>query len=197
MEIASPINPIGAPGGSLQGFIDAIMEMWPDWAATQGIEPPADTAPTEGVAALGAPPPVADATPQLPPIVPMENPAPTSQETEAAMQQNMFWDANDPSQYGIQQVPDEALFPPDMMMPPQSDVDNAATMTPESSPLMAAAGTALSGLKTPTAPQYNLPGAPGIPGTNSVNATLMQLLQAAGLQAPQTGTGMSLGQRIR
>lgn len=196
-----PSNPMaGGSAGSLQYFIDSIMEMWPDWAASQGLEPPdeaAAQAPASGpvVAPPGVPPPVADATPQLPPA---ENPAPPPSETEAAMRQNLFWDANDSSQFGIQEVPQEALFPADMLHPPQSDIDNAAVMRPpESSPLVAAAGAALSGIKTPQSPQYNLPSAPSVPRPNAVNETLLQLLQAAGLQAPQTGTGLQLGSRIR
>lgn len=184
------------------------MKLWPDYAAAEGIEPPDSVSqgseiPPEAQGAYPQPP---ISQPMAPPPVeaaplpvtsapePTPNPAPTPTETEAAMAQNNLTGIPQ----GIAEISEKELFPTDMLQPPQSDIDSAAVMSPEgSSPLMAAAGAALSGIRAPQAPQYNLPSAPGIPATKDVNATLLQLLQAAGLQAPAAATGMNLSQRIR
>jgi hypothetical protein len=167
-------------GGVFQDWMNSIMEMWPDWAATQGIEPPAEV--------VGTPEAVPEAMMKdQSRIAATENPAPSPEDVAATQQQ-----------YGVQEVPEEALFPPGVMASSQADVNAAPPMAPpQAPPMMAAIGTALSGIRAPQVPQYNMPSAPGIPGTNNVNATLLQLLQAAGLQAPQASTGLNLSSRIR
>ena len=191
--------------GSFQSFIDSIMKLWPDYAAAEGIEPPpsvsefSELPPVDQTVtppmAGPTPPPVASAPlPVTSAPEPTPNPAPTPTDTEAAMAQNQLTGIPQ----GIAEISEKELFPTDMLQPPQSDIDNAVVMSPEgSSPLMAAGAAALSGIRAPQAPQYSLPSAPGIPATKDVNATLLQLLQAAGLQAPSAATGMNLSQRIR
>lgn len=197
--------------GPMDGFMDALMKMWPDWAAGQGLSPPDDgtsavfDAPPVGNGGMVAqppvapdapapayPPPVANATQQLPP--------PQDAATAAADVPAMNVDAAtlmNGIQPGMAPTTDAQLFPTDMLQPPQADVNAAPPIEAPQSPLAAAAGSALSGLKTPGAPQYSAPSAPGVPGTHDINTTLMQLLQAAGLTAPQTPVGLQLGSRIR
>jgi len=188
-------------------FMNAIMNMWPDWAASQGIEPPADGVdfaagfPGKGgtqpvlpsvdapVTQPALPPPVA-AQSQLPPTEtpPPPEPDPSMPTAEQLTGQDM---------YRMQPTTNEQLFPTDMLQIPQGDINAAASTTPESSPMQAAMGTVLSGLKTPASPQYSQPSAPGIPAIKDINPTLLAVLQAAGLTAPQSPTGLGLGQRIR
>lgn len=195
--------------GTAEDFMNALMQMWPDWAQSQGLAPPDDGTPAVfsgapvgngGVSAPPVPdpsapaptyPPNVNATPQLPP--PQEA---TAQPPVPAMNVDASTLMNG-IQPGMAPTTNEQLFPTDMLQIPQADMAAAPPTTAPSSPLEAAAGAALSGLKTPAAPQYSPPSAPGVAGPHDINATLMQLLQAAGLTAPQSSTGLQLGNRIR
>lgn len=202
-NVSTPTKPM-----DMNSFMEAIMNMWPDWAASQGLEPPNSVSqgsefpadaqgipPAASTAQLPAPQAGASAVaPQAPASTVMPTPNPVPEDPTMAVDAAMLLQGTQP---GMEPTTNQQLFPTDMLQIPQADIEAAPKIEAPASPMQTAMGAALSGIKTPQAPQYTLPSPPNLPALKDINPTLLAVLQAAGLTAPQTSTGLSLGQRIR
>lgn len=167
-------------------LMESIMKIWPDYAAENNLEPPADSGLVGQDTTV---PPAQEATlprdDRLP--IPEPNPVP---EQSAQIDPAMLSGTDD---YRMQPTTNEQLFPTDVLQIPQGDINAAADITPPSNPLMAVTGQALSGIQTPQTVQNQAPSPPSIPATKDINPTLLAVLQAAGLTAPQTKPISALG----
>jgi hypothetical protein len=165
--------------------MDLLFEMWPSFAAEQGIPAP-DVGPITTAEVSPAPDPT-----QVQ-VVPEPLLAPEQQF------QNIIEPQEVPSEASIEEVPidDTNLFPTDALQVSQSDVDSAApleTSEIETSRL----GKALSGIKMPVGAGMRSPDAPGLPAVHPVESNLFALLTAAGIAPRQVSPGLGLGQRLK
>lgn len=175
---------VGANGASNVGksMGDWLLQLWPDWAAQQGLEPPttdvsaaanSQTAPSTISPGSGPqgqianpqpnpapeiPPPNADNNPILPPL-----PADVPQ-------------VNAPAGMSFNGAPNQVQ---NVSAAEQAQADQNAAQ-----PI----GAALSGVQPVQNAGLPYPGAPGVPGTRAVDANLAAIIQALTQQSQQKKT---------